>query len=244
LSYIPPELRENRGEIEASREKRMPELVDLEDIKGDLHVHTRSSDGRSTISEMALAAGKHGLEYIAIAEHSQHLGIAGGLDPSRLRKQIEEIDRLNEALDGFTILKSIEVDILSDGQLDLPDDVLGKLDLVVGSIHSHFSLSEEKQTARILRAMDQRFFSILGHPSGRLLNERQAYRVDMEKIIGHAARRGCFLELNANPKRLDLTDIYCQMAKDQGVLVAINSDAHSIADFSHLRFGVGQARRG
>jgi DNA polymerase (family 10) len=244
LAYIPPELRENRGEIEASREKRLPELVGFEDIKGDLHVHTRSSDGRSSVIEMALAAEKSGLEYIAIAEHSQHLSIASGLDPSRLLKQIEEIDRLNEELDGFTILKSIEVDILSDGQLDLPDDVLGKLDLVVASIHSHFSLSEEKQTARILRAMDQRFFSILGHPSGRLLNERQAYRVDMEKIIRHAARRGCFLELNANPRRLDLTDIYCQMARDQGVLVAINSDAHGINDFSHLRFGVGQAQRG
>lgn len=244
LSFIPPELRENRGEIEASLEKRLPELLDFEDIKGDLHVHTRSSDGRSTIAEMVLAAESHGLEYIAIAEHSQHLSIAGGLDPSRLLAQIAEIDRLNEELDDITILKSIEVDILSDGRLDLPDDVLGKLDLVVGSIHSNFSLSEEKQTARILRAMDQRFFSILAHPSGRLLNERQAYRVDMEKIIRHAVSRGCFLELNANPKRLDLTDIYCQMANDQGVLIAINSDAHGRSDFSHLHFGVGQARRG
>ncbi len=244
LSFIPPELREDRGEIEVSREKRLPELVGFEDIKGDLHVHTRASDGHGTIIEMVLAAGRHGLEYIAITDHSQHLSIAGGLDPSRLLKQIEEIDRLSEELDGITILKSIEVDILRDGKLDLPDDVLRQLDLVVGSIHSNFSLSEERQTARILRAMDQRFFSILAHPSGRLLNERQAYRVDMEKVIRNAARRGCFLELNANPKRLDLTDIYCQMAKDLGVLVAINSDAHDIGDFNHLRFGVGQARRG
>jgi DNA polymerase (family 10) len=244
LSFIPPELRENRGEIVACREKRLPKLVDCKDIKGDLHVHTRASDGRGTIKEMVLAARRRDLKYIAIAEHSQYLSMIGGLDSSRLLKQIEEIDRLNEELNGVTVLKSIEVDILSDGRLDLPDDVLGKLDLVVGSVHSHFSLSEDKQTARILRAMDQRFFSILAHPSGRLLNERQAYRVDMEKIIRNAAQRGCFLELNANPKRLDLLDIYCQMAKDQGVLVAINSDAHSINDFDHLRFGVGQARRG
>jgi DNA polymerase (family 10) len=193
---------------------------------------------------MASAAKRHGLKYIAIAEHSQYVRIAGGLDPSRLLQQVDEIDRLNEELKGITILKSIEVDILEDGRLDLPDEILGKLDLVVGSVHSKFNLSEDSQTARILQAMDQPYFSILAHPSGRLINEREPYRVDMEKIIRKAAERGCFLELNANPKRLDLMDIYCQMAKDESVLVAVNSDAHSIHDFDHLRIGVGQARRG
>jgi DNA polymerase (family 10) len=244
LSYIPPELRENRGEIEACREKHLPELIDLNDIKGDLHIHTHASDGRNSIQEMASAAKRHGLKYIAIAEHSQYVRIAGGLDPSRLLQQVDEIDRLNEELKGITILKSIEVDILEDGRLDLPDEILGKLDLVVGSVHSKFNLSEDSQTARILQAMDQPYFSILAHPSGRLINEREPYRVDMEKIIRKAAERGCFLELNANPKRLDLMDIYCQMAKDESVLVAVNSDAHSIHDFDHLRIGVGQARRG
>jgi DNA polymerase (family 10) len=244
LTYIPPELRENRGEIEACRENHLPELIDLDDIKGDLHIHTQASDGRNSIQEMASAAKKHGLKYIAIAEHSQYLRIAGGLDPSRLLQQVDEIDRLNEKLKGITILKSIEVDILEDGRLDLPDEILAKLDLVVGSVHSKFNLSEDRQTARILQAMDQPYFSILAHPSGRLINEREPYRVDMEKIIRKAAERGCFLELNANPKRLDLLDIYCQMAKDESVLVAVNSDAHSIHDFDHLRFGVGQARRG
>jgi DNA polymerase (family 10) len=244
LSFIPPELRENRGEIEACQEKRLPNLVDCKDLKGDLHVHTRASDGRSTLEEIVLAAKQHGLKYIAIAEHSQYLSFVGGLDPSRLLKQIEEIDLLNEELDGVTILKSIEVEILRDGRLDLTDEVLGQLDLVVASVHTDFDLSEVRQTERILRAMDQHYFSILAHPSGRLLNERQAYQVNMEKIIHRAAQRGCFLELNANPKRLDLQDIYCQMAKDLGVLVAINSDAHGVNDFDHLRFGVGQARRG
>ncbi len=244
LTIMPPELRENRGEIEAAREKRLPQLVDANDIRGDLHVHSRASDGRGTIKEMALAAKARGLNYIAMAEHSQHLPIAGGLDASRLLRQMDEIDRLNESLKGITVLKSIEVDILKDGRLDLPDDALGRLDLVIGSVHSNFGLSRERQTARILRAMDRPHFSILAHPSGRLIDEREAYAVDMEKIIGKAAERGCFLELNANPKRLDLQDIYCQIARDQGVLVSINSDAHGTRDFDYLLFGVGQARRG
>jgi DNA polymerase (family 10) len=244
LSSIPPELRENRGEIEACQEKRLPELVELKDIRGDLHTHTRASDGRNSLEEMVSAAHKKGLKYIAIAEHSQHLRIAGGLDSSRLLQQIDAIDRLNEELKDITILKSIEVDILEDGRLDLPDEILGKLDFVVGAVHSRFSLSEERQTARILRAMDQRYFSILAHPSGRLIDEREPYKLDMEKVIRKAAERGRFLELNANPKRLDLLDIYCQMAKAEKVLVAVNSDAHSIRDFDNLRYGVGQARRG
>ena len=147
-------------------------------------------------------------------------------------------------MQGLTILKSIEVDILKDGRLDLPDDVLGRLDLVVGSVHSHFNLPREKQTERVLRAMEHPYFSILAHPSGRLINEREPLMLDMEKIIAKASERGCFLELNASPKRLDLIDIYCQLAKDQGVLIAVNTDAHRTSDFDNLRFGIGQARRG
>ena len=244
LSLIPPELRENRGEIEASREGHLPALVELKDIKGDLHVHTEASDGRFSLPEMVAAAKNRGLKYIAIAEHSKLLAFAGGLDASRLLEQIDEIDRLNEEIKGLTILKSIEVDILKDGSLDLPDDVLSRLDLVVASVHSHFGLPRQEQTERILRAMDRPYFSILAHPSGRLINEREPLMLDMEKIITKAAERGCFLELNASPKRLDLTDVYCQIARDLGVLIAINTDAHHTSDFDNLPFGVGQARRG
>jgi len=244
LPYIPPELRENRGEIEAARDKKLPELVQRKDLKGDLHIHTRATDGRNSLEEMVLAARKHGLKYIAVTEHSDRLKVAGGLDPPRLMQQIDEVERLNERLKGIRILKGLEVEILEDGSLDLPDAVLARLDLVVGTVHSHFNLPLEKQTGRILRAMDHRYFSMLAHPTGRLINEREPYKVDMTRIIRQAGDRGCFLELNSNPRRLDLYDIYCQAAKAEGVLVSINSDAHSIKDFNYLAFGVGQARRG
>ncbi len=244
LPLIPPELRENRGEIEAARDKHLPDLITLKDIKGDLHMHTHMTDGRNSLKEMALAARKCGFKYIAITEHSDRLKVAGGLDPPRLMQQIEEIDRLNDALKGITILKGIEVEILEDGSLDLEDTVLSRLDLVVGTVHSYFGLAQEKQTERILRAMDHRYFSMLAHPTGRLLNEREPYQVDMARIIHKAKDRGCFLELNSNPRRLDLYDIYCQTAKEQGVLVSINSDAHSVNDFNYLALGVAQARRG
>ena len=244
LPYIPPELRENRGEIEAARDNRLPELVELKDLKGDLHIHTHATDGHNSLEEMALSAKKHGLKYIAVTEHSDRLKVAGGLDPPRLMQQIDEIERLNEKLKGIQILKGLEVEILKDGTLDLPDAVLARLDLVVGTVHSHFNLPLEKQTERILRAMDRRYFTMLAHPTGRLIDEREPYAVDMTRIIHKARARGCFLELNSNPRRLDLYDIYCQVAKAEGVLVSINSDAHSINDFNYLAFGVGQARRG
>jgi DNA polymerase (family 10) len=244
LPYIEPELRENRGEIEAAEQGRLPELVELDDLKGDLHVHTKATDGRNTIREMAEAARKQGLGYLAVTEHSRRLTVAHGLDAKRLLAQIEEIDRLNEEGLGITLLKGIEVDILEDGRLDLPDHVLGRLDLVVGAVHSKFDLPRAKQTRRILRAMDRPHFTILAHPSGRLIPTREPYDVDMPRVIRGARERGCFLELNAHPERLDLIDVYCQMAKDEGVLVAINSDAHSVLDFANLRFAVGQARRG
>lgn len=245
LPWIPPELRENNGEIEAAEQGALPgELVELEHLKGDLHAHTRASDGHNTLEEMAAAARQHGLRYLAITEHSKHLSVAHGLDAKRLERQIHEIERLNDRLEGITLLKGIEVDILEDGSLDLPDPVLAKLDIVVGAVHSQFHLSRAKQTERILRAMDNPRFTMLAHPSGRLLERREPYDVDMPRIIRHAAQCGCHLELNANPERLDLLDVYCRMARDEGVLVSIDSDAHSVADFDNLYFGVGQARRG
>jgi DNA polymerase (family X) len=244
LPYIPPELREDRGEIEAARAGRLPKLVELSDLKGDLHAHSKASDGHDSLHDMALAAKALGLEYLAITEHSRRLTVAHGLDPVQLAKQCDEIDRLNTKLDGITLLKGIEVDILEDGSLDLPDGVLARLDLVVGAVHSRFDLSRAKQTERILRAMDHPHFTLLAHPSGRLIERREPYDVDMLRIIRHARQRGCFLELNAHPERLDLLDSHCQSAREEGVLVSINSDAHSTFDFANLQFGVGQARRG
>jgi DNA polymerase (family 10) len=244
LPYIPPELREDRGEIEAARAGRLPQLVELSDLRGDLHAHTKATDGHDSLRDMALAAKALGLEYLAITEHSRRLTVAHGLDPLQLARQCDEIDRLNTQLDGITLLKGIEVDILEDGSLDLPDSVLERLDLVVGAVHSRFELSRAKQTERILRAMDHPHFTLLAHPSGRLIERRAPYDMDMLHIIRHAKQRGCFLELNAHPERLDLLDSQCQSAKEEGVLVSINSDAHSTFDFTNLQYGVGQARRG
>jgi DNA polymerase (family 10) len=244
LPWIEPELRENRGELEAARARKLPKLVTRDDLRGDLHAHTTATDGHNSLHEMAQAARAAGLDYLAITEHSRRLTVAHGLDPKRLRRQMHEIDRLNERLDGLTLLKGVEVDILEDGRLDLPDDVLGELDLVIGAVHSNFRLSRAQQTERILRAMDRPHFTLLAHPTGRLLDSREPYDVDMLRIIRKARERGCFLELNAHPERLDLLDVHCQMARDEGVLVAINSDAHSTQDFANLVYGVGQARRG
>jgi len=244
LPFIEPELREGRGEIEAAREGRLPRLVTLSDLRGDLHAHTSATDGQADLRTMALAAKARGLEYLAITDHSRRLSVAHGLDSKRLRQQLAAIDRLNGELTGITLLKGIEVDILPDGRLDLPDEVLGELDLVVGAVHSQFQLPRRKQTERILRAMEQRYFTILAHPSGRLLQEREAYAVEMERLIEQAQQRGCFLELNSQPQRLDLDDSHCRLAKEHGVLVSINSDAHREQDLAHLQWGISQARRG
>jgi DNA polymerase (family 10) len=244
LPWVPPELREDRGEIEAAREGRLPVLVDSADIRGELHSHTTATDGRNSLEEMARAAKRRGLKYLAATDHSQFLRMVNGLDEHRLQAQIEEIDRLNATLKGIRLLKGIEVEIREDGRLDLPDRILQQLDLVIGSVHSRFRLPAKQQTERILRAMDHHFFSILGHPSGRLINARDPYEVDMNAVVQKAKERGCFLELNANPERLDLTETHCQMAKAAGVLVAINTDAHSVDELGQLRYGIGQARRG
>jgi DNA polymerase (family 10) len=244
LPPIPPELRENRGEIDAARHGRLPELIGLDDLKGDLHCHTNASDGRHSLEAMAAAAAERGLEYISINDHSKHVTIANGLDERRLLAQIKAIDRLNEKLNDIVLLKSVELDILVDGKLDLPNRILKELDLTVCAVHYQFGLSQRKQTERILRAMDNSYVNILAHPTGRLINERAPYALDLEKILDGAKERGCFLEVNAQPDRLDLTDEACKLAKEIGVKLAISSDAHSTEQLDLLRLGVDQARRG
>jgi DNA polymerase (family 10) len=244
LPFIEPELREDRGEIEAAQEGRLPKLITLDDIRGELHAHTTATDGHDTIEAMVEAARERGYAYIAITDHSRHVTVAKGLNPKRLRKELREIDKLRERFDDITILKAIELDILEDGTLDLPDKALDELDLTVCSVHYKFNLPRDQQTERIIRAMDNPHFNILAHPSGRLINERAPYEVDIERIIHAAKERGCFLELNAQPTRLDLTDTDCKLAKDVGVKIAISTDAHHTTDLAHMRFGIGQARRG
>lgn len=244
LPYLEPELREMRGELDAAREGTLPKLVTAADLRGDLHAHTNESDGTATLEEMAASARARGYAYLAVTDHSQRVTVAHGLDAKRLLHQLDAIDALNARLKGFTLLKGLEVDILEDGSLDLSRDLLDRLDLTVCSLHSKFNLSREKQTERILRAMDDPHFSILGHPTGRLLNERTPYELDLERVIRGAAERGCFLELNSHPQRLDLDDVHCQLAKAMGVKTAISTDAHSPADLDNVRYGINQARRG
>lgn len=244
LAYIEPELREARGEIKAAREGNLPKLIVLEDLRGDLQMHTKASDGHASLSEMAQAAQELGYEYIAITDHSPNVAVTQGLDAEALAKRLDEIDEQNAKLEGLQILKSIEVDILEDGALDLPDDILKQLDLRVCAIHSHLDLSKQKQTERILRAMDNPYFNILAHPTGRRIHERSAYELDLEKIMQGAKERGCFLEINAQPSRLDLKDVHIQMAKDIGLKLAISTDAHRISELQYLHYGVDQARRG
>jgi DNA polymerase (family 10) len=248
LPWIPPELREDRGEFDAARTGRLPVLVERADLRGDLHVHTTDSDGRHDLEALAAAARDRGLQYLAITDHSARVAVTHGLDATRLERQIERIDRLNERLRreraGLTLLKGIEVDILRDGRLDLPDALLGRLDLVVGSVHEGFDLPAERQTARVLRALDHPHFSILAHPTARLIEERAPIALDLARVLRHARERGCFVEHDSQPARLDLDDAGCRLAKAEGVRVSIASDAHSTFDLEDVHFGVGQARRG
>jgi DNA polymerase (family 10) len=244
LAFVPPELREDRGEVVLAKKKGLPKLVSLSDIRGDLHVHSEWSDGSVSIADMAAAARARGYAYMAITDHSQRVTVAHGLDPARLSRQIDEVDRLNDELEGFVVLKGVEVDILADGRLDLPDKILSRLDVVIAAVHYKFDLSRQAQTERIIRAMDNRNMSILAHPTGRLIGEREPYDVDMERVIAAAHERGCHLEVNAEPERLDLTDVHAQAAKSMGVKVAISTDAYTTAALGYMRFGVDQARRG
>lgn len=244
LPYIEPEIREDRGEIEAAAAGRLPRLVTLADIRGDLHVHTRDSDGKSTLEEMAEAAKSRGYSYLAITDHSQYATVAHGLDARRLSAQLDEIDRLNGQLEGIVLLKSCEVDILPDGKLDLPDSVLARLDLTVCAVHSRFEFDVEAQTSRIIRAMDNRYCNVIAHPTGRLIGEREAYAVDLERVMAAAKERGCFLEVNGHPSRLDLDDVHCRAAKQMGLKISLGTDAHSTIGLAAMRYGVDQARRG
>lgn len=245
LSYIEPELRENRGEIEAAFKNKLPELVTLEDLKGDLHCHSDwSADASDSIEDMVIAAKQMGLSYIAITDHSKHVTIAKGLDKKHILQQIKYIDKLNTNLKNFRILKSSECDILDDGSLDLPNEVLKELDLVVCSVHYKFNLSRNDQTARVLKAMENPYFNILAHPTGRLIGKREPYEIDLEKIMLAAKERNIFLELNSHPYRLDLNDVHCMMAKEIGVKISIATDSHSISGLSNMRYGIDQARRG
>ena len=244
LAYIEPELREDRGELQAAKASRLPRLLTVDDIRGDLQMHTTGSDGKASLEEMARAGQALGYAYIAITDHSAYLGMVQGLDAEALARQIDTIDALNDRLEGVRVLKSIEVDILEDGSLDLPDAILERLDLRICSIHSKFSLSQEKQTERIIRAMDNPYFNILAHPTGRRIGERPPYALDMERVMTAALERDCYLEINAHPERLDLNEIYAKMAKEMGLKLAISTDAHSVNGLRNMRFGVGQARRG
>jgi DNA polymerase (family X) len=244
LRYIEPEIRENSGEIEAALENRLPFLVELKDIRGDLHAHTNETDGKNTLREMAGAAQAKGYQYLAITDHSKKVAMAKGLDEKRLAKQITEIAKLNEQLKKITVLKAIEVDIMEDGTLDLPDEILGELDIVVCSVHYHRKLSRKLQTQRIIRALNNPHVNILAHPTGRMIGMRDELDFDMEAVMKEAANNGCFLEINCNPDRLDLNDRYARMAKENGVKISISTDAHSVGNFEYMEYGIAQARRG
>lgn len=248
MQWVPPEMRENKGEIELALAKKLPELVTLKDIQGDLQTQTKWTDGGHAIEEMARAAAAHGLKYIAITDHTKRLKMMGGLDEQKIRAQWKEIEIVRKRLakEGvdIRILKGSEVDILQDGSLDLPDEVLQELDVVGASIHSHFDLPREEQTARLIRAMENKNVDIIFHPTARLINKRRPCNLDMERIIETAKVTGTVLEINAYPDRLDLKDEYIHMCVNAGVKLAINSDAHSVEHFTLLEYGVAQARRG
>ncbi len=244
MPWIAPELREDRGEVEAAQKNALPTLIERADLVGDLHAHTKWSDGTASVEAMARAAQEQGLRYLAISDHSRRLTVARGLDPVRLAKQRAEVEAINDKLDGIELLTGIEVDVLEDGGLDLPDAVLAPLDVVIAAVHSKFDLSRAAQTRRILAALEHPKVGILAHPLGRLIDRREPYDVDMLAVIRKCKAREVALELNAHPERLDLTDLYCRMAKDEGARVVINSDAHSEHEFDNLVFGIGQARRG
>lgn len=244
LDYIIPELREDRGEIEAAEEGRLPDSVQFKDIKGDLHIHSRYTDGAYPIEELIQEARKRGYNYIAITDHSQSLRVAHGMSIESLLKQMDEIDRLQGKYKDIKIFKGIEVDIDFEGNLDYPDDILDRLDLVIASIHSGFNQSEEQITYRIINAMKNPHVNIIGHLRGRIIKKRESYPVDVNRIIDMAVETRTSLEINASPYRLDIDDIICKKAKDRGVKVAINTDTHHLSEFDNMILGIAVARRG
>jgi DNA polymerase (family 10) len=244
LDYIEPLLREDRGEIDAARAHLLPELIRIEDIQGDLHIHTNASDGDCEISELAKAAKKAGYKYICITDHSHSSAIANGLSPKRLTKQIKQIHKLNEQLKGITILAGSEVDILADSSLDFDNKLLAELDFVIASIHSGMTSSREKVTARTLKAMDNPYVHCIAHPTGRLIGQREPMDIDIAAVVKHAAQTHTALEVNANPWRLDLKDVHCKMAIKSGVKLVIGTDAHSTVGLGLMSYGVATAARG
>lgn len=244
LVWVPPELREDTGEVDASEKDALPELLQVKDIRGVFHNHTTASDGTASLEEMALATKALGLEYFGIGDHSQSLTIANGLSPARIKKQWAEIDELNKKLKGITILKGTECDILEDGSLDYDDELLAGFDYVVASVHTLFGLSEEAQTARVCKALSHPAVTMLGHATGRLLLRRDGYKIDLDKVLDAAARHGKMIEINAQPDRLDLDWKYVKRAKALGIPLVINPDAHSTDDLALYVWGVDVARRG
>jgi DNA polymerase (family 10) len=243
LDWIPPELRENTGEIEAAEKHELPNLITLQDIRGEVHMHTVETDGRNTIEEMAEAARQRGYKYIAITDHSKNLAMANGLDDKRALKHIARIKAANDQIEDITIMSGIEVDILSDGALDLSDSVLEQMDVVVASVHSAFNQEPAQMTDRLLRAINNKNVAILGHPTGRLQLRREAYQFDFEAVLKTAADNQVAMELNAYPDRLDLNDVHLRMARDRGVIIVINTDAHHTSHFEKIKYGILQARR-
>jgi len=244
LSWMPPELREDRGEIEAAASGNLPKLIERKNLRGDLHTHSLYTDGHASIEDMARQARQSGLEYVAITDHSRRLAMAHGLDPERLREQRREIERVRKKLSGISLLQGIEVDILDDGRLDLPADALSKLDWVVASVHYKLEQNPADMTRRLIKAIRNPNVDVIGHPSGRLLEHREPSKFDLAEILRVAREEGCALEINSQPQRSDLTDTACMAAKQAGVKLVISSDAHSTRDFALLDYGVNQARRG
>ncbi|MDN3509959.1 MAG: DNA polymerase/3'-5' exonuclease PolX [Candidatus Jettenia sp.] len=244
MDWIPPELRENKGEIEAAQEGKLPNLIKLSDIKGDLHNHSDWSDGNSTFEEMAKRAMDMGYKYLVVSDHSQSLHVANGLKEEELLEEIEEIDNLNKKLKGFTLLKATEVDIMADGSIDFPDKLLEKLDVVIASIHSGFKQEKKRITERMIAAIRNPYVNIIAHPTGRLIGKREGYEVDLDKVMEACVETGTALELNCYYDRLDLNDSNCRKAKEIGVMIAINTDAHHVDQMWMIELGVGIARRG
>jgi DNA polymerase (family 10) len=243
MQYIEPELRENRGELKAARAKKLPKLIELSDIRGDLHSHTTLSDGRNSMREMAEAARDRGYEYLAITDHSATHGFGDDVPPDELLRQIERVAEVNEQVDGITVLAGTETNILPGGQPDYEDDLLEQLDWVVASIHTSFRMDEKKMTDRMVAAIEHPLVDVIGHPTGRMLGRREPYALDVDRVIEAAARTGTFIEINANPNRRDLPDTYARAAAEAGVTIVIDSDSHGVDTLVNMRYGVATARR-
>ncbi len=243
MAYIEPELRENRGELDAARAGRLPQLITLEDIRGDLHSHTIASDGHNTIEEMGLAARERGYEYLAITDHSASHGFGNDVSPEQLRRQIELVSEANDRVHGIELLAGSEVNILPDGSLDYEDELLGELNWVIASVHTSFSMGEQKMTERVIAAIEHPLVRAIGHPTGRLIERRAPYAIDLDAVFAAAARTGTLLEINANPDRRDLSDVHARAAARAGVQLVIDSDAHRTRTLANMRWGVATARR-